>query len=98
MATTEKKPKQDPKPQDNFDKRIDHEEWRCEIKVINGARKEDPKTYTATKMKKIRDNVNITTDQAKTLNRGYLYGGNTYADLYFLPGAGETLTSEELEN
>lgn len=52
------------------------EEW--EVKITRNK---------AEKLKLARPRVKITEDQAAMLNDGRLYGGNTYTQLYYSPGA-----------
>lgn len=51
-----------------------YEEWMCQI---NGQKVD--------KLKKMRENITITEDQARILNEGVIDGVNNYALMYFLP-------------
>lgn len=55
--------------------KLHFQEW--EVKVLSGGKYD--------KMRISRPVVKITQEQADILNESVLYGGNTYAAMYFLP-------------
>lgn len=72
----------EPEKADSLSKRR-YERWKVGISIDK-----DTKQPIVEKLKKLADNVRITEDQAEALN-DVQYGGNTYAEMYFLPEESE---------
>jgi hypothetical protein len=54
-----------------------HEEWTCQIRQTD-------KGPVFEKLKKLRENITMTEEQAAVLNTGLLHGPNNFGSMYFL--------------